>query len=260
MIRKHSKNDYAGIIAELGFLNQAKSFVEIGVNKGETTVSLCEAAKNTGGHVYGFDLWDRHGLLNQFASRGSEEIVDELLKNAGFDNYTLTKINTFSKEFKDVVKETTGGTVDIAFIDGCHSYRGCLNDLQAVYPLLTESGIVVFHDTQRIDGCREFIYDLRTKYYDGTYDIFDLPGGYKNRMMGISFLVKRSLPTLQIPIDQICGSLSSPGVIEQNELDWYNNEIKNSKNNINLLDVDIDNLEEEPFPKNLRPQRNYLDN
>jgi hypothetical protein len=259
MIRKHTLNDYAGIIAELGYLNQAKTFVEIGVNKGETTISLCESAKETGGHVYGFDIWETHGLLKQYQSRGSESGVHKLLTEAGYNNYTLTKVDSFSKEFKDVVKETVGGKIDIAFIDACHSYRGCLADLQAVYPLLSDIGIVVFHDTQRIDGCREFVYDLRTKYYDGTYDIFDLPGGYQNRMMGISFLMKRPFPKLQIPINQICGSLSSPGKIEQMEMDWYNSEIEKSKNNINLLDVDINQLNEEPFPSNLRPNRTYLD-
>jgi hypothetical protein len=259
MIRKHNINDYAGIIAELGYLNQAKTFVEIGVNKGETTISLCESAQQTGGHVYGFDLWETHGLLKQYPSRGSKEVVHKLLSGAGYKNYTLTKVDSFSDEFKDIVKQTVGGKIDIAFIDACHSYRGCLNDLQAVYPLLSDTGIVVFHDTQRIDGCREFVYDLRTKYYDGTYDIFDLPCGYKNRMMGISFLVKRSFPTLRIPINQICGSLSSVGSIEQQELDWYNNEIEKSKNNLNLMDVDVNTLNEEPFPSNLRPNRNYLD-
>lgn len=58
--------DYAGMLAELIFLNQSKTIVEFGVARGDTTLSLCEAAKNTNGHVYGFDIWDTHGLLNQF--------------------------------------------------------------------------------------------------------------------------------------------------------------------------------------------------
>jgi hypothetical protein len=36
--------------------------------------------------------------------------------------------------------------VDFAFVDGDHTYEGCLNDLNAVYPYLSETGIVVVDD------------------------------------------------------------------------------------------------------------------
>jgi hypothetical protein len=252
-------NNYCGLIAHLAFLNQAKNIVEIGVNQGDTTLALCEAAKQRGGTVYGFDLWGQHGLFEQFKQSGDMKKVENRLKEKNYNNFKLYKKNTFDSDFPKFLKEKVKGSIDLAFIDGCHSYTGCLNDLQAVYPLLSKTGVVVFHDTQRIDGCREIVYDLRTKYYDGTYDIFDLGGGYGDRMMGISFLIKRQFPALKIPINQLCGSPSSALEIEKREKEWYDNEIQNSKNNQNLMEINPHTIKNSSIKnKNFRPQRKYL--
>jgi hypothetical protein len=235
-------NDYARLIAEFGYLCEAKTIVEIGVNAGDTTLELCEAAKHTGGKVIGVDMWDRHGLFDQFAQSGDFSRVKSRLEKAGYNNFELYKKNTYDKDFPEFLKEKTGGEIDLAFIDGDHSYIGCLNDMQAVYPILSKTGIVVFHDTQRIDGCREFIYDLRTKYFDGTYDIIDLGSGYGRAKMGISFLVKRQFPLLQIPINQLCGSPNTAEVIEQKEFAWYDEELQKREGYVDLMSVRVDEI------------------
>lgn len=250
-------NDYAGLIAEMALLNNAKTIVEIGVNKGDTTLALCEAASETGGHVYGFDMWDVHGLYNQFKKSGGYEETDKRLRRAGFKNYSLLQKNTFDHDFPEFMKKAVSGTIDLAFIDGDHSYKGCFNDFKAVYPLLSKTGIVVFHDTQRIDGCREFILDLRTKYFDGTYDVFDLFGGYKARNMGISFLVKRQFPVLKIPINQLCGSLSTAKDIERSELAWYEGELEKHLGNRKVKEEEVEKMVLSKI-ENFRPEREYL--
>ena len=250
-------NDYSGIIAEFITLNDCKNIIEIGVNVGDTHIALCEAAKYTGGHVWGFDLWSVHGLYNQFPKTGDYEEVKDRLKKGGFDNSTLLRKNSFDKDFPEFLREKTGGKIDLAFIDGDHSYNGCLNDFKAVYPLLSPTGIVVFHDTQRIEGCREFVYDLRTKYFDGTYDVFDLFGVHKLRKMGITFLIKRQFPVLKIPINQLCGSPSTPYEIERKELSWYESELKKYEANDKITEVNVGNLPISPI-ENFRTNREYL--
>ena len=250
-------NDYSGIIAEFITLNDCKTILEIGVNAGDSHIALCEAAKYTGGHVFGIDLWNVHGLYNQFPKTGDYDEVKKRLKKAGFNNSTLLKKNSFDKDFPEFLREKTGGRIDLAFIDGDHSYNGCLNDFKAVYPLLSSTGIVIFHDTQRIDGCREFIHDLRTKYFDGTYDIFDLFGVHKTRKMGITFLIKRQFPVLKNPINQLCGSPSTPYEIEYKELSWYENELKKHKSNERVITVNIKELPISPI-ENFRTNRSYL--
>lgn len=256
---KQRHNDYSGLIAELILLNDAKTVVEIGVNKGLTTLALCEAAHRTRGHVYGIDMWGTHGLYNQFKQSGDYEDTTKRLKKAGFANFTLLRKNSFDPDFPSFLKESTGGKIDLAFIDGDHSYKGCLNDFKAVYPLLSDTGIVVFHDTQRIDGCREFMLDLRTKYFDGTYDVFDLFGGYRARNMGISFLVKRQFPVLKIPINQLCGSPSSAGEIEKKERAWYESELESNKSYEEVVNADPNKISLSPI-ENFRPNREYLSN
>ena len=37
-------------------------------------------------------------------------------------------------------------SIDLAFIDGDHSYEGALNDLQAIYPKMKSDGVILCHD------------------------------------------------------------------------------------------------------------------
>lgn len=239
MILKHKYNLYSGLLSELILINKSKIIVEIGVCTGNTTVSLCEAASYVGGKVFGIDCWSDHGLKKQFGRRGTLKDVNDRIKSENFSNFALFEKNTYDIDFKDFLKKITP-SIDFAFIDACHSYKGILNDFQAVYPLLSKTGIVIFHDTLKIDGCREFVLDLRTKYYDGTYDIIDLFGG--NNEMGLSILTKKQFPTIDIKINQICGSISSPDDIISKEREIYNRCIDENKNNLKINDVNINQL------------------
>lgn len=216
------------LFKSLIILNQCKNIVEIGVALASTTSYLCDAANKVGGKVYGYDLWDMHGLNNQFGAFSNKEQCENYLKGKGYSNFELTKISTKTDSFRTLIKERHS-SIDFAFIDGCHSYEGVKNDFDIIYPLLSLTGIVAFHDTLRIDGCREFIIDLRTKYFDGTFDIIDFPYGNNSRRVGISLLVKRSYPNIDLKIDEICGSISDPGAIYSKEKEWYKEQIKHYK-------------------------------
>jgi predicted O-methyltransferase YrrM len=37
-------------------------------------------------------------------------------------------------------------SIDLAFIDGDHSYEGCLDDLRAVWPKMKSGGVILIHD------------------------------------------------------------------------------------------------------------------
>lgn len=246
-------NDYSHLLESLILLNNYKNIIEIGVNAGDTTITLCQAAKKVEGHVYGFDMWDNHGLFNQFKQSGNKKEVENKLKNAGYNNFTLYQKNTFDSDFSDFITSKVPHPYDLVFIDGCHSYKGCLNDFKSVYKNLSTIGSIIFHDTQRIDGCREFILDLRTKYNDGTFDIIDFHGGYKERQMGISILTKRQFPVLKIPINQLCGSPSTPEKIEKREEEWYHGELKKHENYTDTSNVPVDEVKLSEI-KNYRPE------
>ena len=232
------KNDYISFMKSLIKFVQAKIIVEIGVRDGNSSLGFAKYLKSIkGGKLYGFDIWDLHGLNSQFKQVGSKREVEEKLKAEGFNDFVMTQIDTINNRGvfeKELSKNLNGEKVDFAFVDACHSYIGIKNDFEVVYPHLSDTGIVAFHDTLMIDGCREFVFDLRTKFYDGTYDIIDFPYGMGERRCGVSFLIKRSFPLSDRPIDQICGSPSSPDDIELNEVNWLNSEIEKYKDHNEL--------------------------
>jgi predicted O-methyltransferase YrrM len=217
-------DEHGAIFRTLIEFNRFKTIVEIGVAKASTTCQLCAAAKATGGKVHGFDIFDVHGLEKQFAQYSTKEWCEEKLRQRGFSNFILSKINTSTREFNNLIGNI--GEINFAFIDGCHSYDGLTHDFDVVYPNLSTPGMIAFHDTLRIDGCREFVHDLRTKYFDGTYDIVDFPFGNGHRRCGISLLVKRTYPVLNIPCDEVSNLQDRREEIYKKEKDWYAGEIK----------------------------------
>ena len=221
------------LLESLVYLNQAQVIVEVGVAEAKSTDWLCRGAKLRGGKVYGYDLWDTHGLNNQFEHWSSKEKCETYLQSKGHTNFELTKINSRTPEFAELIK-TKHPVIDLAFIDGCHSYDGIKNDFDAIYPQLSETGVIVFHDTMRIDGCREFMIDLRTKYNDGTFDLVTFPygsmaysdGSVYDIRTGISVLVKRSFATLVHPISEQCNLDEHFNDIYVKEEEWYDAELK----------------------------------
>ena len=224
------------LLESLVYLNQAQVIVEVGVAEAKSTDWLCRGAKLRGGKVYGYDLWDTHGLKNQFEHWSSKEKCEEYLQSKGHTNFELTKINSRTPEFAELIK-TKHPVIDLAFIDGCHSYDGIKNDFDAIYPQLGETGVIVFHDTMSIDGCREFMIDLRTKYNDGTFDLVTFPygsmaysdGNVHDSRTGISVLVKRSFATLVRPISEQCNLDEHFNDIYVKEEEWYEAELKRAQ-------------------------------
>ena len=225
--------EHRPLLESLVYLNQAKVIIEVGVAEAKTTEWLCRGAKVWGGNVYGYDLWDTHGLNNQFEHWSSKEKCEAYLTSNGHANFELTKINSRTPEFAELIK-FKHPVIDLAFIDGCHSYDGIKNDFDAIYPQLSPAGVIVFHDTMSIDGCREFMIDLRTKYNDGTFDLVTFPygsmfysdGNVVDRRTGISVLVKRAFAVLDQPIDEQCNLDEHFNDIYVKEEEWYEAELK----------------------------------
>ena len=225
--------EHRPLLESLVYLNQAKVIIEVGVAEAKTTEWLCRGTKVWGGFVYGYDLWDTHGLKNQFEHWSSKEKCEAYLQSKGHTNFELTKINSRTPEFAELIK-TKHPVIDLAFIDGCHSYDGIKNDFDAIYPQLSATGVIVFHDTMSIDGCREFMIDLRTKYNDGTFDLVTFPygsmfysdGNVVDRRTGVSVLVKRGFAVIPQAIDEQCNLDEHFNDIYVKEEEWYEAELK----------------------------------
>jgi hypothetical protein len=61
-------------------------------------------------------------------------------------------------------------SIDLAFVDGDHSFEGCLNDLQAVWPKVKKGGVILVHDcipnseplgaVKKFTGMKQISYEI----------------------------------------------------------------------------------------------------
>lgn len=208
------------LISGLIRAQRPKIAIEVGVAWGGMSAKIVQAIEqniiDSGEEAWytGFDGWEVHGLQNQFDAFGTLEDVDKKLAWQS-THYALVKIDTQKNqsEFRSELTNRFTNGIDFAFIDGCHSYQGIANDFFNVWPHMNPHGIVAFHDTAVIDGCREFIADLRT-HNNGSYDISDYPIGHP-RAHGVTVITKPGYG--DIKIDEICGSPSTPDQIYEKE-------------------------------------------
>ena len=64
--------------------------------------------------------------------------------------------DSHSEEARDFLAASLGGdTLDLAFIDGDHSYKGVWQDIQLTLPFCRKGTLVLFHDTVACDGVRK---------------------------------------------------------------------------------------------------------
>jgi len=224
--------DYADFMLSYCMLCQYQTIVEIGVYLGDTTIRLCEAARFSGGKVFGYDRFEPIGEELDWKNPifGAVGVENKLI-NKGYDKslFKITKIDSSSDEFFNVLKSDTNGKIDFAFIDGDHGYNGIKNDFLKVYPLLIEDGSIMFHDTYNHNGCRKFVLDLYEEFNDGTFDVLNLPFGFGRDRCGISILSKRSFPLYPTNLSG-CHPSATPFISNEEvykaEKEWFSKQIK----------------------------------
>jgi len=185
-------DDYTHFLKALCKLGRYQTIVEIGVQFGSTTLRLCEAAKFTDGKVFGYDIFEQIGNYpdNPLIKK---DVVEKRLLDNGIDPkyFEITKINSRTDEFDDILNKHIPGTIDFAFVDGDHSYDGVMSDFFKVYPRMSNDGTIALHDTFNHVGVRQFALDLQTKFNDGTFDVINLPFGYRHFRCGLTLITKR---------------------------------------------------------------------
>lgn len=122
----------------LSLCSGATTVIEIGVNHGGTLV-FWDHLVGTSGTCIGIDLNEETYLFSMF--------------NEKYCKYKpLSKLVCLQKSSHDidtlklVSDELNGFGADVLFIDGDHSYEGCLEDFNMYSPLVKKGGIIVFHD------------------------------------------------------------------------------------------------------------------
>ena len=136
-----------------------KIFVELGTHYGDSYFAFCQAAYNMRVVMscYAVDTWtgDEHSGFY-----GNE--VYNTVNKYNKDNYSLfstLKRNTFL----NAVEDFPDGSIDLLHIDGYHTYEATKETFKIYKPKLSNSAVVLFHDTvseNRNFGVAKYVSEL----------------------------------------------------------------------------------------------------
>ena len=137
--------DMEVLIPEVEKLQPGDTYLEIGVDKGKSLFIARMVAKG-GVLVYGIDI----------------QQLEQKIPNTTFlwgDSVGI------AQRWGD-----EGQAIDVLFIDGDHSYKGCKNDIDAWYPHMKVDGVMMFHDHDEtspgvMQAVSEFVNNHKLKEY-----------------------------------------------------------------------------------------------
>src|SRR4030042_129163 len=121
--------DYIGTLSYLaGQINKrkVKTVVEIGVDRGIGCIIL-------------------HSCFPEAQYHGFDMNIQDLPLKLECNNVCMHQVDTMSIKSMEY-------DIDVAYIDGDHSYEGCLHDLNIVSESLTKNGVIIMHDFARESG------------------------------------------------------------------------------------------------------------
>jgi predicted O-methyltransferase YrrM len=139
-----SEVDVYELIYSLIKMTKAKNVMEIGVFEGYTSVKMVEALPKDGKFT-GIDINDY--LKNDLTSIGPE--IDFILG-----------------ESIKVMQGMKPKQFDFIFVDGDHSYENIVPEFKEVAKLITQGGIIVYHDTIGIPDVKRLMEHISKLGYN----------------------------------------------------------------------------------------------
>ncbi len=165
-----------GIFALYGLVRALRpdAVIEIGSARGRTACAMALAcSQNAKGKVYAIDPH----IQNDWSDKDSEESYDFFMRR--LRSYELEPwCEIIRKTSKEALATPPSIKADLVFIDGDHTYEGVKLDFELCKPLVSEHGLIVFHDSSwehfrdspfyREDlGVARFLDELRAQSYEG---------------------------------------------------------------------------------------------
>lgn len=121
--------------------NKVKNYLEIGVNRGKCLFNIKGPERRFAvDPFFNFNLWKRFRAI---------VLNPDNLKNHYFE---VTSDAFFAKETALLQKNT----LDLAFIDGLHTYEQSLKDTLNTLQYLDANGVIVLHDCNPLDALAAF--------------------------------------------------------------------------------------------------------
>lgn len=131
--------------ASLQFDTDFPNFVNIGAGAGTSGLIFLEIPFST---VTTIDIQDESSPM------GCLEGERQAVFNAGLGHLIGDRLKQICGDSKVVGKSWVGDPIELLFIDGDHSYEGCLGDLVAWTPHVSPGGLIIIHDYKKEDDWR----------------------------------------------------------------------------------------------------------
>lgn len=158
-----SEYDMEAICPALEAIPENGLYLEVGVHKG-TSLAFARAVTKPSVSIWGID---------------KEDTIDR--------DWFLGKqpeVNFYHSSSNEAVKNWDK-PIDVLFIDGDHSYEGCLDDWNNFSPFVKKGGIVFFHDCDATSpGVEQVFKKIKKGWGHKTFYIKKL-GGRKTSMTSV---------------------------------------------------------------------------
>lgn len=141
-----------------------KTIVELGSANGFSFFVLCQAAEKleSDTNCYAVDTWEGDMHTGRYSNVIYESVEGHLLRS--FDR---TKCHLLRMEFIKAAERFEKGSIDLLFIDGCHTYEAVREDFFTWRDKMSGRGVVLFHDTQvekENFGVKRFWREITAEY------------------------------------------------------------------------------------------------
>ena len=202
---------------------QPNQFVELGTHLGVSFFAICQAVKDLGLNTacHAVDSWkgDSH------AGFYDDTVYSTVLQYR--DKHYAEFAHLHKMLFSEALVNFEDNSVDLLHIDGFHAYEAVKDDFESWLPKLTDTAIVLFHDTHEYqDGFGVYIFwEEIQKKYKWTLEFPHAHG------LGVLSLSQQETPPLPIFSESseptsIYHFLSTLGNKFRNDVDRLNQSLK----------------------------------
>jgi predicted O-methyltransferase YrrM len=184
----HFGRDGMGSLSERAYLfrlasdlPESSKIIEIGSWVGGSTSFLSAGVHGSKAKIYAVDTFLGSGsddgqismqgrMKKELRANSTKEIFLRNIRTLGFEN----KVEAIESDSIKAATHFPKMEVDMIFIDGDHTYEGCLKDIRTWLPYLKKGGIMAFHDFDDASGITKAVFEtIREGCYSeivGTID------------------------------------------------------------------------------------------